>query len=283
LGRELLRCRWPAGWRVVGIGRAELDLGNTTAIAAVVAGRPWSIVINCAAYTSVDQAESDIVAAWAINALAPAAFAAACVAADVPMVQLSTDYVFDGAKPVPYEIDDQVGPIGTYGASKLGGELAVRASGARHVILRTAWVVSAHGRNFVKTMLNLAATRDRLRVVADQRGSPTSAADLANAVMRIAVRLVDDEATPTGTYHFSNAGPTNWAEFATEIFRQSGARGGPVAGVDPIPAADYLTPARRPANSLMSHDAIGRDYGIFPRPWQQALGEMLDELIGDAA
>lgn len=283
LGTALQRCRWPAGWQVVGIGRTELDLADTKAIADLVAERPWSIVINGAAYTAVDQAESDIVAAWAINALAPAAFAAACVKADIPMIQLSTDYVFDGTKAGAYDVDDAVGPIGTYGASKLGGELAVRMSGARHVIVRTAWVISAHGHNFVKSMLGLAATRDHLRVVADQRGSPTAAADLADALMQIAVRLVDDAAAPTGIYHFSNTGPTNWAELAIEIFRQSGARGGPVARIEPIATVDYPTPARRPTNSLLSHGAIGRDYGIVPRPWPLALGEILDELIGAVA
>lgn len=282
LGTELQRCRWPDGWHVVAIDQADLDLADPAAIAARVAERPWAAIINGAAYTAVDRAESDVVAAWAINALAPAAFAAACATAGIPLIQISTDYVFDGGKPGAYDVDDPVAPIGVYGASKLGGELAVRTSGARHVIVRTAWLVSAHGRNFVKTMLQLAAGRDTLRVVADQRGSPTAAADLAAALMRIAVRLVEDDDAPTGTFHFSNAGATSWAQIAAETFRQSSARGGPSATVEPIAAADYPTPARRPANSLLSHDAIARAYDIMPRRWEPALAEILDELLGAA-
>ena len=185
-----------------------------------------------------------------------------------------------GDKAGAWEVDDPVAPLGVYGASKLGGELAVRTSGARHAIVRTAWVASAHGSNFVKTMLRIGAERNTLRVVDDQRGSPTSAADLARALMTIAIRLVEDPEAPTGTFHFSNAGAVSWAGFATEIFRQSAERGGPTATVEPITTADYPTPARRPANSLLSHDALRHAYGIDPRPWSDALSDILDELIG---
>jgi dTDP-4-dehydrorhamnose reductase len=212
--------------------------------------------------------------------MAPAAFAQACADAGIPIVQVSTDYVFAGDKAGAWEPGDPVAPLGVYGASKLGGELAVRTSGARHAIVRTAWVVSAHGNNFVKTMLRVGATRDELGVVDDQRGSPTSAADLAAALITIAIRLIEDRDAPTGTFHFSNAGAVSWAAFAAEIFAQSGARGGAVAAVRPIATTDYPTPARRPANSLLSHDAIRAAYGIEPRPWQAALGDILDELIG---
>ena len=285
LGAELQRCAWPEGWQVVAVGRDRLDLADTDAIAQIVAsgheGQPWAAVINGAAYTAVDKAESDHVTAWKVNALAPAAFGQACAQAGIPLVQVSTDYVFAGDKDGAWEVDDPVAPLGVYGASKLGGELAVRTSGARHAIVRTAWVVSAHGSNFVKTMLRVGAERESLRVVDDQRGSPTSAADLAHALMAIALRLAQDEAAPTGTFHFSNQGATSWAGFATEIFRQSALRGGPVATVEPIGTAEYPTPARRPANSLLGHGAISAAYGITPRPWQQALGDILDELIGD--
>jgi dTDP-4-dehydrorhamnose reductase len=280
LGTELQRCAWPAGWEVVALDRTALDLGNPAAIAALMAARPWAVVINAAAYTAVDKAESDLVVAWTINALAPAAFAAACVSAGIPLVQVSTDYVFAGDKAGAWEVDDTVAPLGVYGASKLGGELAVRTSGARHAIVRTAWVVSAQGSNFVKTMLRVGATRDSLSVVDDQHGSPTSAADLAGALMAIAVRLVEDNDAPTGTFHFSNAGAVSWAGFAAEIFRQSAVRGGPSAAVIPIPSTAYPTPARRPANSLLSHQALRTAYGIEPRPWQAALSDILDDLIG---
>lgn len=284
LGTELKRHAWPDGWQVVAVDRDTLDLRDPAAIAALVAAghgaEPFAAVINGAAYTAVDKAESDITTAWAVNALAPAAFAEACGKAGIPLVHVSTDYVFSGDKQGPWEVDDPIAPLGVYGASKLGGELAVRTSGARHAIVRTAWVVSAHGHNFIKTMLRVGGERGQLRVVEDQHGSPTSAADLALVLAMITVRLVEDADAPAGTFHFSNAGPTTWAGFAREIFAQSAARGGPTAGVEGIATSDYPTPARRPANSLLSHDAIRAAYGITPRPWTEALSDILDELIG---
>lgn len=286
LGTELQRCAWPEGWTVVAVDVAELDLTDTIAIRARVAaghdGQPFAAVVNGAAYTAVDKAETDIVTAWAVNAMAPAAFGEACAQAGIPLIQVSTDYVFAGDKTGAWDVGDPVGPLGVYGASKLGGELAVQTSGTRHAIVRTAWVVSAHGSNFIKTMLRVGEMRDSLSVVADQRGSPTSAADLAQALATIAVRLVEDANAPTGVFHFSNAGDISWADFATEIFRQSAARGGPSANVVPIPSSDYPTPAARPANSLLSHAAIQTAYGIAPRPWQAAISDILDELIGVA-
>jgi dTDP-4-dehydrorhamnose reductase len=173
---------------------------------------------------------------------------------EIPLVQVSTDYVFAGDRQIPWKVDDPVAPLGVYGASKLGGELTVRTSGARHAIVSTAWVVSAHGSNFMKTMLRVGAANPSLRVVEDQRGSPTGAADLAQALMMIAVRLA-------------------------EIFRQSALRGGPTAEIVPIATVDYPTSARRPANSLLRHTAITAAYGITPRPWADALGDILDKLI----
>lgn len=274
LGIALARTAWPQGWAVVALGRDALDLADPAAIAATIArgydGLPFAAVINAAAYTAVDKAESDVVAAWSVNALAPAAIGAACATAGIPIVQVSTDYVFAGEKDGAWDVDDPVGPLGVYGASKLGGELAVRTSGARAAIVRTAWVVSAEGGNFVKTMLRVSADRAVLRVVDDQRGSPTSAADLAAALATIAVRLADDADSPTGMFHFSNAGAVSWAGFAREIFRQSAERGGPSAIVEPIATSDYPTAARRPANSLLGHGAIRAAYGIDPRPWQES-------------
>jgi dTDP-4-dehydrorhamnose reductase len=284
LGTELKRYTWPDGWAVTAIDIDELDLRDTAAITAMVAerhdGQPWAAVISAGAYTAVDKAESDVVTAWAVNAMAPAAFAEACAKTDIPIVQVSTDYVFDGACDGAWEVTDPVAPLGVYGASKLGGELAVRTSGARHAIVRTAWVVSAHGNNFIKTMLRVGATNPSLRVVDDQHGSPTSATDLAAALAMITMRLVEDPSAPTGTYHFSNAGAVTWAGFAREIFAQSAVRGGASADVQGISTAEYPTPATRPANSLLSHEAITRDYGIQPPAWQIALGTILDELLG---
>ena len=284
VGTALARMDWPAPWRAVALGRDALDLSDPIAIAACVAeghqGAPWAAVINAAAYTAVDQAETDQLAAWQINALAPAALAAACRNADIPLVHVSTDYVFPGDKQGAWTIADHPAPLGVYGASKLGGELAIRTSGARHAIIRTAWVVSAHGHNFVKTMLRIGAERECVSVVADQRGAPTSATDLAQALATIAMRMATDADAPGGIFHFSNAGDTDWATFADEIFRQSTARGGPGAIVTRIGTADYPTPARRPANSLLDCSAIEAGYGLTPRPWRNALGDILDELIG---
>ncbi len=285
LGRELTQAAWPENWQVVALNREALDLADPNAITARVAaghqGAPWAAVINAGAYTAVDKAEAEPVTAWQVNALAPVALAQACAQAHIPLVQVSTDYVFAGDKAGAWNVDDPVGPLGVYGASKLGGELAMRTSGARHVIVRTAWVVSAHGHNFVKTMLRVGAERGHMRVVDDQIGSPTSAADLASALALITVRLAEDADAPMGTFHFSNAGAVSWAGFAAEIFRQSAARGGPVVTVEPIATADYPTPARRPANSLLSHDAIGAAFGIAPRPWSEALADILDQLSGE--
>tara|TARA_R110000787_G_scaffold3020_3_gene11705 strand:- start:131304 stop:132128 length:825 start_codon:yes stop_codon:yes gene_type:complete len=266
------------------MNRSMLDLEDTNAIANAVTnghdGNPWGAVVNGAAYTAVDRAESEQVDAWKINALAPAAFAQVCADAGVPMIQLSTDYVFSGTSANAWNVNDPVDPLNVYGASKLGGELAVRSSGSRYAIIRTAWIVSAHGSNFVKTMLRLATEHSRIRVVGDQIGSPTSAADLAAAVQTIAVAMAEDDAIHSGTFHFSNKGATNWAAFAEEIFRQSRLRGGPAAEVETITSADYPTAAVRPTNSLLNHDAIEAEYGIIPRSWAEAISDILDELIG---
>lgn len=284
VGRALARHAWPEGWCAVALTRAELDLADPAAIAAKVAqgraGRPWAAVVNAAAYTAVDRAESEPVLAWTVNALAPAALAQACRAADVPLVHVSTDYVFDGSKEGAWEVDDAPAPLGVYGASKLGGELAVRTAHPRHAIVRTAWVVSAHGSNFVKTMLRLGAERPSLRVVADQHGSPTAAADLAAALATVAVRMAENTRAPTGTLHFSNIGPTSWHGFAQAIFDGARLRGGPSPQVEAITTADYPTPAKRPANSLLSTASIQQAYGVSPRAWTEALDDILDDLIG---
>lgn len=284
LGTELKRLAWLDGLTITAIDIDELDLRDTAAVTAMVAqghdGQPWAAVISAGAYTAVDKAESDIVTAWAVNAMAPAALAERCAKAGIPIVQVSTDYVFDGTRDGPWEVTDPVASLDVYGASKLGGELAVRTSGARYAIVRTAWVVSADGNNFIKTMLCMDASNATLHVVDDQYGSSTSATDLAAALATITIRLVQDSAAPIGTYHFSNAGAVTWAGFAREIFAQSAARGGVSAEVQGITTAEYPTLARRPANSLLSHDAITRDCGIRPQAWQMALATILDALIG---
>ncbi|WP_309612131.1 dTDP-4-dehydrorhamnose reductase [Sphingomonas sp.] len=280
LGQALQRAHWPDGWRTIAPLRDELDLADSAALDQFVRSRQWAAVINAAAYTAVDRAEEEPVEAWRSNALVPAALAAACRRANSLLIHLSTDYVFDGSAAGARDVGDTTGPIGVYGASKLGGELAVRSGCPRHVIIRTSWLVSPYGSNFIRTMLRLGQDRARVGIVADQHGSPTSANDLAAAIVRIAVGLDADPAAPAGTYHFSNEGATDWHEFAAAIFAGSAARGGPSAAVDAISTADFPTAARRPANSLLSSAAITRDWDIRPRPWRDALEDILDELIG---
>lgn len=281
VGHALGRYEWPEGWSVKTLTRSDLNLENHDAIAAIVAAEPWAAVINAAAYTAVDRAESEPAKAWTINAVGPAVLAEHCRAADIPLVQISTDYVFSGAKAGSWLPSDPPEPISVYGASKLGGELAVRAAGGRHAIVRTSWVVGTHGSNFVQTMLRLAVDRDCIKVVADQTGHPTIANDLAAALAQIAICLASDPAA-SGTYHFANAGATNWADFAREIFTQSEQRGGPSARVESIPTVAYPTPAKRPKNSLLDTHATTQVFGIVPRHWQVALTDIMDSLVHES-
>lgn len=278
LGTELRRHAWPAGYEAVAVDIGDFDLADSAAVERHLGEGNYACVINGAAYTAVDKAESEVTKAWAVNAVAPATLARATAIAGIPIVHVSTDYVFDGTKDGRYEERDPVGPLNVYGASKEGGEQAVRTANRRHVIVRTSWVVSAHGANFVKTMLRLGAERKLLKIVDDQFGAPTAAADLAATLADIAVRLMEDQNSPVGTYHFSNAGETTWCRFASEIFRNAKAHGGPAPDVEPIATADYPTPARRPRNSRLNLDAIARDYGVVPRPWQAALADIQTEL-----
>ncbi|GJE28104.1 dTDP-4-dehydrorhamnose reductase [Methylobacterium organophilum] len=282
VGTELQAFPWPEGVRLSAPDRASLDITDEAAVAATVAERPWAAVINTAAYTAVDKAESEVGAAWRLNALAPAYLAAATARAGIPLVHVSTDYVFDGAGEGAYAPDAPIGPRSVYGASKAAGEMAVRSAHPRHAIVRTAWVVSPHRGNFVKTMLRLAGERDTLTVVADQHGCPTSAADLAAALATIALRLARDPQAPTGTFHCVNDGVTTWHGFAQAIVAGSARRGGRSIPVEGIPTSAYPTPARRPANSQLSTASLTEAYGIQPRPWQSALDDILDRLVGPA-
>jgi dTDP-4-dehydrorhamnose reductase len=273
-----LRDRIPDEWEIVAPSHGEMDIADPAQVRAVLASRPFAAVINPAAYTAVDRAESDIAACWRVNALGPAVLAEASAKAGIPIVHLSTDYVFDGGKPSAYVEDDPVAPLGVYGASKEGGEQAVRTANPRHVILRTAWVVSPYGSNFIKTMLRLGAERPLMRVVADQHGCPTSAVDIAAAVVAITQRLLDDAQAPAGTYHFVNAGDASWFDLAKATFAVAAERGGKTPSVEPIATSDYPTPARRPANSRLSTQKLQQDYGIAPRPWLNAITELVETL-----
>lgn len=279
VGTELMHQAWPQQIEVHAPSRGALDFANEDALDRIVASRRWACVINTAAYTAVDNAETDVGSAWRINALAPAVLAAATARSQTPIIHVSTDYVFDGESGRPYRPEDPMRPKSVYGASKAGGEHAVRTANPRHVIVRTAWVFSPHRSNFVKTMLRLAAERDVLRVVDDQYGSPTSAADLASALMNICRHLLDDPTSPCGTYHFANAGETTWCGLAREIMAGAQRRGARTVPVQAIATADFRTKAVRPANSALATDALMRDFAIRPRPWQHALADVLDALL----
>jgi len=280
VGTELQAHAWPEGVRLHAPDRHSLDITDEAAVAAALDTRAYAAVINPAAYTAVDRAESDIAAAWRLNALAPAILAAETARRNTPLVHVSTDYVFDGSGEGFYAPDAPVNPRSVYGASKAAGEMAVRTGNPRHAILRTAWVVSPHRGNFVKTMLRLSGERDRLTVVEDQHGCPTSAADLAGALAAIALRLAGDGAAPTGTFHCVNDGATTWCDFARAIVAGSARRGGRSVPVEGIPSSAYPTPPRRPANSRLSTQSLTDSFGIAPRGWEAALDDILDRLVG---
>lgn len=244
------------------LSRSDADLSDPAACAEAIRAHAPDAVINAAAWTAVDAAEADEAAATVINGTAPGAMARSCAALDIPFVQISTDYVFDGTGEAPWRPDDRPAPLNAYGRSKLAGELAVRAAGGRYAILRTSWVFSAEGNNFLRTMLRLSETRPDLRVVDDQIGGPTPAEAIARACLRIAQGLRDG--TPPGTWHIAGRPYASWAEFARWIFRCAGRD----VAVTPIATADYPTPARRPLNSRLDCTTLARDFGLGQPDWK---------------
>ena len=257
---------------VTALGRDQADLADPHACAAVITERKPGVVINAAAYTAVDKAEDDAPLAQVINADAPGAMARACAAQDIPLLHISTDYVFEGSGTRAWAETDPVSPQNAYGRTKLAGEEAVRASGGRHIILRTAWVFSAHGANFVKTMLRLSETRRALTVVDDQIGGPTPAADIASTLLTLAEAMRNG--ATGGTYHYAGTPHTSWADFAREIF----ARAGKDVSVTGIPSSDYPTPAQRPLNSRLDCAKLTSDFGITPPDWKAGLAAVLKDL-----
>ena len=254
------------------LGRAEADLSDPGACAAAIRAWAPSAVINAAAWTAVDAAETEEEAARAVNAQAPAAMARACADAAIPFLHVSTDYVFDGSGDAPWTEGAATAPLGAYGRTKLEGEEGVRAAGGAHAILRTSWVFSAHGANFVKTMLRLSETRDALSVVGDQVGGPPPAADIAATLLAMEAAMRDGR--PGGTYHYGGAPHVSWAGFAREIF----ARANRAVTVTAIPSSDYPTPAARPLNSRLDGTGLMRDFGIAAPDWRTGLDAVLGEL-----
>jgi dTDP-4-dehydrorhamnose reductase len=258
---------------VICLHRAAADLSDPATCAAAVNAHAPDAVINAAAYIAVDQAEQDEALARVINGDAPGAIALTCAERDIPFVQISTDYVFDGSGSDPWSPDANTSPLGAYGRTKLIGEERTRAAVGAHAILRTSWVVSPHGKNFVKTMLRLGTERSELSVVSDQIGGPTSARDIARACHAIAEQLIESP-QKTGTYHFSGTPDCSWADFARAIFE----RGGIDCTVRDIPTTDYPTPAKRPLNSRLNCDTTKAVFGTSRPDWRDSLKDILSEL-----
>ena len=257
---------------VTALGREDADLSDPDACAAAIAAHRPGVVINAAAYTGVDAAEENEEKATLINAKAPGAMAAACAELGIPFLHVSTDYVFDGRGSEPWQETDMTAPLNAYGRSKLAGEQEISLSGGQWAVLRTSWVFSTHGGNFVKSMLRLAETRDHLTIVADQIGGPTPAADIAATLLPMARAMQGGQRG--GLYHYGGQPHVSWADFARAIFAAAGRS----ITVEDIPTSGYPTPARRPANSRLDGAKLSADFGIAPPDWQKGLAQVLQEL-----
>lgn len=278
--RSLLEKGAAAGHEIIALGRPVLDLADPASVAPALAAASPDVIVSAAAYTAVDKAESERDLAYAINGAGAGAVADAARGLAVPLIHISTDYVFDGALDHPYVESDPTGPTGVYGGSKLAGEQAVlKAYGSNCAILRVAWAYSPFGSNFVRTMLGLAVDRDEVGVVADQIGNPTSALDMADGILRVAANLLGDgDPALRGLFHMTASGDASWADFAQAIFATSAEQGGPTARVRRIGTADYPTPARRPANSRLNCDRIARVHGVVLPDWRRSLAPVMARL-----
>jgi dTDP-4-dehydrorhamnose reductase len=280
LGWELNRQGKQQGFDVVPADLPDFDITDPPAVENLVTQTSADVIINAAAYTAVDRAESDPQLAFAINRDGPAHLAAACAALGVALIHVSTDYVFDGTQKEPYVESDPISPLGVYGQSKAAGEEAVRKILPAHIMIRTAWLYGVHGNNFVKTMLRLGHEKEIIRVVSDQVGCPTNAADLAQAILLIAARIAAGREIKWGTYHYCGDSATSWHGFAETIFslarRQATLL---VKKVEPIATAEFPTPVKRPANSVLNCDLIKNHFGVHTRPWKESLAETIKQLF----
>ena len=282
LGQALLRRSPASDLAVEAFGRDECDITNADSVSRALSHKTLSIIVNAAAYTAVDQAEREPERAHAVNALGPANLAGFCARKNIPLIHISTDYVFDGTQAVSYREDDAIAPLGVYGASKAQGEENIRRLLAQHIIIRTAWLYSSTGHNFVKTMLRLGQEQPVLKVVDDQQGCPTSATDLAGGVWEIIKQTCCNSRSCWGTYHYCNQGETTWYGLAKAVFDRARAYPGyslRVKQLLPIPTSAYPTPARRPAFSVLNCDLIESTFQIKIRSWQAALYDAMDELM----
>jgi dTDP-4-dehydrorhamnose reductase len=276
LGWEILRMAKGGVIECLGLDRPQFDITDHQAVEKAVGKRRFSVVINVSAYTAVDKAESERDEAFAVNAEGPGYLASVCTQQDIPLIHISTDYVFDGLKGSPYVETDPIRPTSAYGESKAAGEHAVRDHLEAHLILRTSWLYSTHGNNFVKTILRLASEREELHVVADQYGCPTYAADLAAAVLQIVEQIRRSGSTPWGTYHYCGQGVTTWHGFAEKICELAREyRTLQVKRIKAISTEEYPTPAKRPPYSVLDCSKIQGLLGIRTRPWGDSLSEMI--------
>lgn len=267
---------------ILPIGRPEFDLVDRGSIRTSLLDIKPDIVVSAAAHTAVDKAESEEELAFSVNAYGPEILAKVCAELNIPIIHISTDYVFSGEKPTPYFETDETNPVSVYGRSKLAGEKLVAAQNPDHVILRTAWVYSPYGNNFLKTMLRLAETRDNLGVVSDQFGAPTSALDIADAILTIAERLVADrDEKYRGLFNLTGHGEASWADFAEEIFEHLKSKTGRSVSVKRITTSEYPTPARRPANSRLSGEKLSRVYGINLPDWKLSTKLVVERLLSE--
>jgi dTDP-4-dehydrorhamnose reductase len=284
IARSLVERGAQQGHHVVPLGQPDLDLAGDpdSIIDAIELARP-EVLVSAAAFTAVDKAESEPDQAFAINQRGAGTVAQAARRLSVPLIHISTDYVFNGDKTSPYAEEDETGPTGVYGSSKLAGEQAVLAAHDDCAILRTAWVYSPFGANFVRTMLRLAADRDEIGVVADQRGNPTSALGIADGVLSVALNLARDPSLGRGMFHMTAAGEASWAEFAEAIFEMSGRAGGPTAVVKALTSAEYPTAAKRPSSSRLDSSKLERVHGVRLPHWRGSLEPVVSRIVGSKA
>ena len=267
---------------VIVLGRPEFDFDKPETIMAAFASRPWRFVVNAAAYTAVDAAEADEAGAARANADGPGMLATLCARSQIPFIHISTDYVFDGSKGEPYRETDPTRPTGAYGRTKRDGEERVLRAGGRAIILRTAWVYSDTGKNFVRTMLSAGARLPKLRVVADQKGSPTAAADLATAILDI-IAAIEREGWQErfgGIFHATGSGETSWHGLAVATFEEARRHDGPFPEVEAIATADWPTPAQRPADSRLDTGKLAQTFGVTLPPWRESLARTVDAVLG---
>ena len=280
VGWELSNRGGQRGFEVLALDRADLDITDPVSVSREVNRPGVSLVVNAAGYTAVDEAESEPELAFAVNRDGPSYLASACGKAGIPLVHISTDYVFDGRKEGAYLVTDPVSPLSVYGKSKAAGEVEVREHLKEHLILRTGWLYGVHGDNFVKTMMRLGREREVIQVVDDQYGCPTYAADLAETILRIATQFLEGGQVHWGTYHYCGKGVTSWHGFAEEIFRlASGYESLKVKRVEPISTSEYPTSAKRPTSSILDCSVLANTFNIHPQPWAESLARMLEVLF----